>query len=68
MHQHTDSLDTVYTAFPMFERRDMIKIILIPCMNIIKFFYRFYVLSEAEKKFLEIGKNPYLRQITSKTS
>lgn len=52
----------------MFERRDMIKIILIPCMNIIKFFYRFYVLSEAEKKVLIIGNNPHVRELTLKTS
>lgn len=37
-------------------------------MNIIKFFYRFYVLSEAEKKVLIIGKNPHVRELTLKSS
>lgn len=68
IHQHTDSLDTIYTAFPMFERREMIKAILIPCMNIIKFFYRFYVQTSSEKKFLSIAKNSQLRELTKPTS
>jgi hypothetical protein len=42
-----DLLDRVYSAFPVFERREMIKIMLIPCMNIINLFYRFYLQSES---------------------
>lgn len=68
MNQYTDSLDSVYTAFPIHERREMIKIILIPCMNILKFFFRFFVQSPSEKKFLKISKQPQVRQMTSRVS
>ena len=68
MHQHTDSLDSIYTAFPVHERREMIKIILIPCMNVLKFFFRFFVSSPSEKKFLKIAKHPEIKKLTSKVS
>ena len=57
MHHSTDVFDFFYTAFPIFERREMIKIILIPCMNILKFFFRFFIQSPSEKKFLIIAKH-----------
>lgn len=46
----------------------MIKIILIPCMNIIKFFIRFFIESKTSKKLLALAKNPELRNITLKAS
>ena len=44
----------------------MIKIILIPSMNIIQLFFRFYIESDSQKKFLKIAKNPLLLHKTTK--
>jgi hypothetical protein len=63
-NQHTDLLDHVYTAFPMFERREYIKILLIPSMNVIHFFVRFFMYNQSERKLVRLGKNPYLRNQT----
>lgn len=68
IHQHTDFLDSIYPAFPIFERRQMIKIILIPSMNIIKFFFRFFIESKSSKKLLALSKNGHLRAITVKAN
>jgi len=68
IHSHTDLLDNIYNAFPVFERREMIKIILIPCMNIIKIFYRFFIQNGGEKKLLQLVKNSNIRSLTAKTS
>ena len=65
-HEPTDFLDYFYSAFPIFERREMIKIILIPSMNIIQMFFRFYIQSDSQKKILRIAKNPRLRNLTGK--
>lgn len=35
----------------------MIKIILIPSMNIIQQFFKFYVESDTQRKFIRIAKN-----------
>ena len=37
-------------------------------MNIIKFFFRFFIQSQSEKKFLQIAKNPKLIDLTKKVS
>lgn len=46
----------------------MIKIILIPCMNIIKIFYRFFIRNEGEKKLLQLAKVPEVKKLTNKAS
>lgn len=42
-----DLLDYIYTAFPIFERREMIKAIIIPCMNLVEIFIRFFIVSRS---------------------
>lgn len=50
-----DLLDYLYSAFPVFERREMIKAIIIPCMNLVEIFIRFYTISRSEERLLHYG-------------
>lgn len=59
-----DYIDYVYTAFPYFERREMLKTIIIPCMSMVEIFVRFYMVSAAEKKIVEYGSLNKLQQYT----
>lgn len=37
-------------------------------MNILKFFFRFFVQSPSEKKFMKISKQPDIKKLTAKVS
>ena len=37
-------------------------------MNIIQMFFRFYIESDSQKKFIKLTKNPHLRTITAKAA
>ena len=50
-----DFVDYIYKNFPIFERREMLKTIIIPCMSLVEIFVRFFMTSPAEKKVLEYG-------------
>ena len=53
LNTHTvDYIEKIYKNFPIFERREMIKVILIPCMKMVEIFVRFYMTSSSEKKML----------------
>ena len=58
--QASDPLDMVYTAFPVFERREMLKVIIIPCMSLVEIFVRYFTQSRSEKRFLLFGSVPAL--------
>jgi hypothetical protein len=59
-----DFIDFFYTAFPIFERREMLKAIVIPCMSLVEIFVRFFLTSPAEKKLLRYGCLQRLQMIT----
>ena len=41
--QYTDFLDNFYFGLPMFERREMLKSILIPAINMVDIFIVFFI-------------------------
>lgn len=63
---YTDFLDRIYPAFPIFERREMIKSIVIPCMNMVHTFVRYYIKSESYNKICFIGNHVGMRTMTMK--
>jgi hypothetical protein len=52
----------------MFERREMIKAIIIPCMNLVEIFIRYYTISAAEKKVIEYGNIESIKKETNAIS
>lgn len=65
-HFSTDILDEFYLAFPIFERREFIRVILIPSTYLVEIFIRFYIISDSEKKLMKISTNSHLRALTAK--
>lgn len=52
----------------MFERREMLKSILIPAMNMVDIFIVFFVKNKEVEKIKMLGINPQLRAITNSVS
>lgn len=52
----------------MFERREMLKSILIPAMNMVDIFVIFFVQNPEILKIKKLGLNPQLRTITNEVS
>lgn len=65
LHSGPDLLDYVYSAFPVFERREMIKVIIIPCMNLVEIFIRFYTISRSERRLLHFASIEQLKRETN---
>ena len=65
-HSQTDFVDYLYSAFPIFERREFLKAIIIPCMSLVDTFVRFYLVSPAERKLILFGSSQHLRDQTNK--
>jgi hypothetical protein len=49
LNRPSDLLDYIYPAFPIFERRQVLKTAIIPVSILIDSFYRLFITSEAEK-------------------
>lgn len=49
LNHPTDLLDYIYPAFPMFERRQVLKSAIIPMSFLIDQFYMLFITSDAEK-------------------
>ena len=63
LHLHaSDPVDLIYQAFPVFERREMLKVIIIPCMSLVEIFVRYYTQSRSEQSFVQLGSVPALLQ------
>jgi hypothetical protein len=60
-----DLLDYIYFAFPIFERREMIKVIIIPCMNLVEIFVRFFTISKSERRLLAFSNIEQLKKETN---